>query len=75
MQRSYNKMNDKSKFSGKIFHGDQLAVAEIMGVSNKYVHMLLKRPGAKRHQEAVDIMNQIIESREQLKEANRNKES
>lgn len=47
-------------------YGDIKMVAEIMGVSRHNAARILERNNAKRHDEAVRILQSIIENREKL---------
>lgn len=59
-------MDDKNKLLAKKKHGDLKVVAEIMGITPFNAFNLVNRPRAKRHQEAMNVLAQVIENRERL---------
>lgn len=59
-------MNDISKFILKKRIGDIPLVAQMIGETSGYTAKLLQRPGAKKHQKAVDALAKIIEVRENI---------
>jgi len=59
-------MDNKNKLLAKKKHGDLKVVAEIMGITPFNAFNLVNRPRAKRHQEAIDILAQVIENRDRL---------
>lgn len=62
-------MNDKNKLLDKKQYSDVRLVAQMIGVTPENAHKILRRPNSKRHQEAIDALSKIIESREQLIES------
>lgn len=69
--QSYVNMDDKNKILNRKKHGDLKVVAEIMGITRFNAFNLVNRPGAKRHQEAMKVLAQVIESRERLIEGSK----
>lgn len=59
-------MDDKNKILARKKHGDLKVVADIMGITPFNAYNLVNRPRAKRHQEAMKVLAQVIESRERL---------
>lgn len=59
-------MNDISKLLRRKQTGDIKVVAKILNTSPENVHNLLRRLKAKRHNLAVDTLQKVIESREEL---------
>ncbi len=59
-------MDDKNKLLEKKKNGDLKIIAEIMGITQFNAFNLLNRPRAKRHQEAMDVLARVIESRDRL---------
>lgn len=59
-------MDGKNKLLDKKKYGDISIVASMIGVTPDYAKMLIRRQTAKRHQEAIDALTKVIESREQL---------
>lgn len=59
-------MSDKSKLFEKKQHGDSVTIARMMGTTPMNVYKLLKRTNAKRHLEAVNALEKIIEARDKL---------
>lgn len=57
---------DKSKLLSGKKYGDVKTVAEIMNVTRENAQRILSRPNSKRHDEAVAILNGIIEARKQV---------
>lgn len=63
-------MNDITKLIAKKRVGDIIDVAHIIGESADYTNKLLRRPGAKKHQKAVDALVKVIAAREALIQEN-----
>lgn len=57
---------EKSKLFERKISGDLKLIAQMMGITQRYAFELLRRPTAKRHQEAVNALEKIIESRKLL---------
>lgn len=58
--------NEKNKLFDQKISGDLKLIAQMMGITQRYAFELLRRPTAKRHQEAVNALEKIIESRKML---------
>jgi hypothetical protein len=59
-------MNDKSKLFLQKQYGDLVTVARLMDTTPNNAAQLLRRTNAKRHQEALEALGKIIETRENL---------
>lgn len=58
--------NEKNKLFDQKISGDLKLIAQMMGITQRYAFELLKRTTAKRHQEAIDALRKIIETRDSL---------
>jgi predicted transcriptional regulator len=59
-------MSDKSKLLEKKQYGDNVTIAKMLGTSPPNVAQLIRRTNAKRHIEAIDALEKVIESRDKL---------
>jgi hypothetical protein len=64
--QSYGMENKKNKLFDQKISGDLKLIAQMMGITQRYAFELLKRPNAKRHQEAINALRKIIETRDSL---------
>lgn len=66
LDQSYGMKNEKNKLFEQKISGDLKLIAQMMGITQRYAFELLRRPTAKRHNEAVEALKKIIETRESL---------
>jgi hypothetical protein len=59
-------MNDKNKLISEKNYGDNNIVAKMLGTTPGNVRQLLRRPSAKRHNQAVQALNKVIQARQDL---------
>jgi predicted transcriptional regulator len=64
--QNYGEMDDKSKIIAKKKYGDRNTLAEMLGTTPGNVSQIIRRPGAKRHKEALDALSKLIEARDKL---------
>jgi DNA-directed RNA polymerase specialized sigma subunit len=64
--QNYGEMDDKSKIIAKKMYGDRKTIAEMMGTTPGNVSQIIRRPGAKRHKEALDALSKLIAARDKL---------
>lgn len=62
-------MTEKQVLEQKKF-GDIVTVAEIIGESKGNTRQILRRPTAKKHKRAMDVLRKLVESRQQLAKEN-----
>jgi hypothetical protein len=57
---------EASQILSKKKYGDIRFVAEIIGESHRNTDRILRRPTAKKHKQAIQVLGKLIESREQM---------
>lgn len=59
-------MTDKCKLLSKKHYGDISIVARMLDTTPANVQQMLKRETSKRHKDAVEALQKVIESRDEL---------
>lgn len=59
-------MSDKSKLFEKKRYGDNVTVAKMLSTTPLNVAQLIRRPSAKRHQDAINALAKVIAARDRL---------
>lgn len=59
-------MIDKNKLIDEKKYGDLVIVAKMLRTTEGNVRQLINRPNAKRHNQAIEALAEVIEARERL---------